>query len=828
MSNFNTAQAIDSNETDDYHYQFYKLVTQISTRLINVEASDIDQEIQEALNLIGDFAKADRAYIMLLSGDQQSFSMEFEWHNDNCESAKSFYRGQPIKLISGVFDSNDISKTIHYPDISDLPLEAEELKKLLLLREIKSIILVPLICQENVIGIVGFSALKHSRCWGKETVALLEISARIFSSILEKKYTENALLESHYNFHTLIESLGEGVLYCNSDDKVLHINGRFSEMTAYSLEETLGKRAFELFVDPEHVDNFKNHTALRLQGISESYEILLKRKDGSNFWALIHSTPIRNSNNEVTGTLAAVTDITERRKAEEALREQKEFLRAVIDLMPNYIYTRDLEGRFTMVNQAVSDVYNTPIKEIIGKKIFDFYPNKKQAEQFVKQDREIFENDQDRLVTEEQVELPGGERHWYQTIKKPLKFANGKVSQVLGVSTDFTERKRIEEENLKLQRQLTQAQKMEAIGQLAAGVAHDLNNSLSAVVGHLQLIEMNQMLSPQVKSSLDVALKGCERASSLIDHLLGFSRQGKYDLKTIDLKDALSDALVFLKRVIRSDISVKVTKDLASLKIEADPNQLQQALTNLIINAQQSMPDGGTVSFKFDIEEVLFPERFNTKAKAGKFAVIKIHDTGEGIKPEHIDKIFEPFFTTKQDQGGSGLGLAMVYGIMQNHQGWVSVSSEPNKGTSFSLFFPLIEGVESKDSHDLIQISKATKRTVVVIDDEPFLVDLASKFLNLSGYKAVGFTEASDAVTWFKENAPEVDLVILDMKMAKMDGQECFEALKAIDPKVRVIILSGYIQDEAAQAVMKAGAIHFFQKPLRYQELMEEVSKILA
>jgi len=372
-----------------------------------------------------------------------------------------------------------------------------------------------------------------------------------------------------------------------------------------------------------------------------------------------------------------------------------------------------------------------------------------------------------------------------------------------------------------------QSQKMEAIGQLAAGIAHDLNNALGAVVGHLQLMKLDPGLTPNVSESLSISLSGCERASSLIEHLLGFSRQGKYNLRKLSLRAVLIDTLKFLRHVIHKNMSIHMKDVPATLLINADLNQLQQALTNLIINAQQAMEGKGSIVFEVADETVHFPERFNPHATSGHYSVLKVRDTGPGIAADNFDKIFEPFFTTKDEGQGTGLGLAMVYGIMQNHDGWVSVDSQPGTGALFSLYFPKISGKLKIVDPPQGSVEIASTGTVMVIDDEAFLVDLASRFLKRSGFEAHGFTSGIEAVEWYRENSSQIDLVVLDMKMPAMDGKACFEALRKINPDISVVILSGYIQDDAAQQMLDQGALQFFQKPLKYQELMEWISLYL-
>lgn len=388
------------------------------------------------------------------------------------------------------------------------------------------------------------------------------------------------------------------------------------------------------------------------------------------------------------------------------------------------------------------------------------------------------------------------------------------------------ERLHAEEEAQKLQRQFTQSQKMEAIGQLAAGVAHDLNNALSAVVGHLQLIGLSTPTA-QIAKSVDVALTGCERASSLISQLLGFSRQGKYNLTTIKLQWALEQTVNFLERILGKDIRIVMPDLNRPIYVSADPAQTQQALINLIINAKQAMPGGGEIKFSCDAVQVTNPERFNVKAKPGRYAVLRIADSGTGIPAEKLHKIFEPFFTTKSEAGGSGLGLAMVYGVMQGHGGWVDVESVEGEGAAFSLFFPEAAPPGETKEEAAEETKPAPFGRIAIVDDEEPLVDLAVQFIESSGLTADGFASGEIFLDWYKQNWQSVDLIILDMKMPGFDGPKMFGEIRTINPSARVAILSGYIHDDSAQNLLKSGALKFFQKPLKYPELTKWIVETL-
>lgn len=387
------------------------------------------------------------------------------------------------------------------------------------------------------------------------------------------------------------------------------------------------------------------------------------------------------------------------------------------------------------------------------------------------------------------------------------------------------ERLQTEAAAAELHAQLVQSQKMDAIGQLAAGVAHDLNNALNAVTGHLELVT-ETTLDSAVRKRTGLALQGCARAASLINQLLGFSRQGRYNISELDLGSLIAQTISFLEKILATNVTVAFQNPEKSCEVEADAAQLQQVLTNLLLNAQQAMPAGGTITISLESRSVVDATRFNPQASAGEYYSIDITDQGTGIPAANLSRIFEPFFTTKAAGEGSGLGLAMVYGIMQHHGGWVQVHSLENTGTTFSLYFP-----RRSEEHREPVISATTlldappvfskRHRLLVIDDEPMLLDIASAFFSRAGLEVETYSNPVEALSFYSLQAANISMVLLDMNMPEMDGVKCFEALQGINPEVDVILLSGYAEDEAVQATLSRGARTFFQKPVEYRKLQQ-------
>ncbi|MCB0332381.1 MAG: response regulator, partial [Bdellovibrionales bacterium] len=377
------------------------------------------------------------------------------------------------------------------------------------------------------------------------------------------------------------------------------------------------------------------------------------------------------------------------------------------------------------------------------------------------------------------------------------------------------------------------SQKMQVIGNLASGIAHDFNNLLTGMVGFCDLLMAKHSSDKESLSMLIHVKQNIVRAMDLIRKLLTFSKKQLTKIEIIDVKKVIINVIDLLKRIIGENIELNLKYSDEQLLTKIDQSQFEQMIINLVVNARDSIEKNGQINIELSLIDVISDDYKihpylkiyspdGEKIEHGQYILIKIEDNGIGIEESKASKIFEPFYTTRENGEGTGLGLSMIYGMMQNHGGWVTVTSELGHGSEFTLSFPCDVPSQPVQSHELVE-DKSDRPLIVVIDDEPFLVDLSVTFLARSNFRVRGFHSSMEAVEWFRDHWQEVSLIILDMKMPHMDGLRCFEALQQIDPHVQVAILSGYIQDYSAQQVLERGALRFFQKPLRYPELIEWV-----
>ncbi|MDD3148095.1 MAG: response regulator, partial [Candidatus Riflebacteria bacterium] len=380
-----------------------------------------------------------------------------------------------------------------------------------------------------------------------------------------------------------------------------------------------------------------------------------------------------------------------------------------------------------------------------------------------------------------------------------------------------------------LQIQLLHSQKMDAIGKLAGGVAHDFNNMLGGIMGAAELLETSVQSNPEALNFVKIILEASDRAAQLTSKLLAFARRQPVIPRPLNLIEPLNEAVELLKRTI--DRRIRIEKNLVEteLKIVGDFSQLPSAFLNLLINASQAREEGGSIIIsarKTDLQKC-YCDTSQFKLKPGPFAEIEIRDTGCGIPEENLQRIFEPFFTTKTQGKGTGLGLAAVFGTMQQHNGAVNVYSEVGTGTSFRLLLPLaLDETEIPESNSREFLRG--KGRILIVDDEPMMRTIASEVLSELGYEILLAENGRQAVSVFSENAESVSLVILDMIMPEMNGKECFLELKKIRPDLRVIVSSGFTHDKDIEQMRDAGAGWFINKPFRLADLSKIVHDAMA
>ena len=390
-------------------------------------------------------------------------------------------------------------------------------------------------------------------------------------------------------------------------------------------------------------------------------------------------------------------------------------------------------------------------------------------------------------------------------------------------------RKQTEEEKEKLHAQLLQAQKMEAVGQLAGGIAHDFNNILTAMIGYGHLLKMKLKEEDPLRSYADHILSLSDRAANLTQSLLAFSRKQIINPRPVDLNEIIKRIDYLLSRIIGEDIKLQTMLSEKDLIVMADPGQIEQVLMNLATNARDAMPEGGLLTIgteTVDIDHEFIRE--HGFGKEGKYALISLTDTGAGMDRETREKIFEPFFTTKEVGKGTGLGLSMVYGIIKQHEGYINVYSEPGRGTTFRIYLPLIEAKVEEIKPEVIQPIETGTETVLLAEDETAVREFTKKLLEEYGYKVITAANGQDAIDEFKAHKDEIQLVLLDVIMPNRNGKEAYDEIKKIRPDIKVLFMSGYPADIIHKHEIIEKGFAYIEKPASPTKLLRKIREVLG
>jgi PAS domain S-box-containing protein len=525
----------------------------------------------------------------------------------------------------------------------------------------------------------------------------------------------------------------------------------------------------------------------------------------------------------VSGVLGVARDITERKKSEQALavseaqfRKLYQEFHGLLDAVPDSLMLLDKDLKVLWANRVAADFIGSDPEALTGQYCHSLW-YKRTAPCDPCPVRESFSTGRSLSET---VTRPDGRIFDIRTV--PLRDEGGGIARVIEVVREVTEHNRLEAQYL-------QAQKMESIGTLAGGVAHDFNNILSAIIGygHVTLMDMAGD-SPQ-RTNIEHILEAADRAARLTKELLLFSRKHVTERKPVDVKEVVRMVEKFLKMVIGEDIECKTMMQERSLLVHADSHQLEQVLMNLATNARDAMPGGGALTIK--TEQTELTEDFVSAhgyGKSGPYAMITVSDTGAGMDEATQKRIFEPFFTTKEVGKGTGLGLAVVYGIIKQHDGFINVYSEPGMGTTFRIYLPIIGERETEVAG--VQQHEPPARgteTVLVAEDDENLRKLSRTVLTEFGYTVIEAADGEEAVKKFMENQDTIQLLLFDLIMPKKNGKEASDEIKKIKPEVKVLFASGYDPDLLQQKTLLEEGVHLVYKPISPMDLLRKVRSVL-
>ena len=642
--------------------------------------------------------------------------------------------------------------------------------------------------------------------------------------VTEHKLAEEALKSSRREWMTIFQAIGHPTVILDPEHRVVQANQAVCYVLGKTEQELIGRSCYELFHAPGLGHPPKDcpmRKMLRSERM-ESAEMEMEVLSGS---FIVSCTPVLDDEGHLQKIIHIATDITERKQAEQKLEGERAFLRQVIDAVPGFISVKDTEGRFRLANEPLAKAFGTTTDQILGRTTADFSPNQEEVRKVQADNREVIRTGREMVIAEEQMTFADHSVHWFSKHKVPLFNREGVCDRVLIATTDITHLKEAEQEKRKLQAQLIQFQKLEAIGTLAGGIAHDFNNILMGIQGYISLILYDTHSEHPHRVRLSNIETYIKRGADLTRQLLGFAQGGKYDVMPTDMNDLLGKSAELFGRT-RKEISVchRFAADLWS--VDVDKGQMDQVFLNLFINASQAMPGGGNLDLQTD-NVVFGPADMKVLGlKQGRYVKISVTDNGLGMDAKTIERVFDPFFTTKPKGVGTGLGLASAYGIVKNHGGSIHVYSEPGKGSTFHVYLPASDHRPCAAAETEAEILTG-RETILVVDDEKINIAAMVEMLEMLHYRVLPVGSGQEAVAVYMEKGRQIDLVILDMIMPGIGGGRTFDILREINPDLDVILASGYSAGGEAREILNRGCRGFIQKPFQLQELSRKVREVL-
>jgi PAS domain S-box-containing protein len=664
--------------------------------------------------------------------------------------------------------------------------------------------------------IMLLNARQIERGTGKKRIILLAIE-----DITERKRLEDLVAESEERYRRLFETASDGiVLLEKSKGHIVRANPAAEKMLGYTQDETIGKMLQDIGIPLDFKDFQAIMESLKMYGVLNYDEVPVRTRSGKEIYTDIYMV------DKAKLAQCNIRDITERKLADNILKEEKKFIENALNTLQDIFFVFNLEGKFIRWNKTMNAVTGYSDREIALMTVTDFF-RKDDMERISETIRGVLKEDSANIeaigVTKDGRQIP------YEWNAALLKDAHDNPIGISGVGRDTSERKKAEEENKKLEAQLRHAQKMEAVGTLAGGIAHDFNNILNVIMGYGTMVMDNLEDGSPAKKDMNEVIAAAERAADLTKRLLVLSRKQVVDVKRININEIILGLQKLLVRIIRENIQFNLGLAVRNLIVVADAGQIEQVLMNLAANARDAMPEGGRLTISTGLAQV---DEENITAfgygKPGKYVLITVADTGQGMDSETQKKIFEPFFTTKCVGEGTGLGLAISYGIIKQHGGFITVYSEPEHGTVFKIYLPFSEEAASPDMKAAVAVPvKRGNETVLVAEDDPALRKLASIVLESFGYSVIPAEDGEDAITKFVENRERIGLVMLDVIMPKKSGKEAAEAIRKVSPHTKLLFSSGYTKDSITSKELTADDFDFILKPFRPKDLLRQVREIL-
>jgi len=646
------------------------------------------------------------------------------------------------------------------------------------------------------------------------------LNAQLQEQIAERVRAEERVRETEARVRTTFEHVAVGIAHTRIDGTFVWVNDRLCEMTGYARSELLGTNGTMLAVaDEDKASGLKSREDL-LTGARPVVSALrrFRRKDGELVWGNVVTALVRDRFGEPTHFVAIVVDVTEQRKNEEALLLRD---RAIQQVSQGIVLCDASQPDLPAI------YVNPGFEKLTGYTADDFIGQNCRLLQGPDTDPATVATIREAIAAGRpcSVEILNYRKDrtpfWNALSINQIRDVDGNVTHLAGLLDDITDRRRLAD-------QLRQAQKMEAVGRLAGGVAHDFNNLLTIICGYADLLRTRSQLAPADREMVNEIAAAGERATALTRQLLGFTRQTLLQPRVVDVNSVVAETSRLLRRLLGEDIEFTTLLAPRLPPVKVDPGQLGQILMNLAVNARDAMPRGGqltveTARVMLDQQTVTFPPG----GVAGPHVLLAVSDTGTGMTPDIQSHIFEPFFTTKDSDRGTGLGLSVVFGIVQQSGGRIHVYSEPGRGTSLKVYLPVAAEALVAGAIGSPEAPPQGSETVLLVEDDPGVREFASTILSLYGYRVLAAGDAADALRLAEASERPIDLLLTDVVMPGASGPELVAMLEARSPGVKVVFMSGYTDDAVIRHGLLTADVAFIQKPYSAQALAEKVRTTL-
>lgn len=637
--------------------------------------------------------------------------------------------------------------------------------------------------------------------------AFNEMTRDLKQSTVSKDYLDN-----------IIGSMNDTLIVVAPDARIRSVNRAMCSLLEYEEHELIGKDIHFILKEKETILDSAGLQKILSGRTIRNYELEYRTKRGESIPVLFSGSLLKNKDGTTEGIVGIARDIIKQKQAAADLQASEQKYRTLFEESKDVVYFTTPAGNFFDINPAGVELFGYSTKEELLRidVVRDFYenPNKREIlqqllikEGFVKDYEIAFKRKDGKKVT-------------VLLTSTAVKNDRGEIISYQGIMKDITERKRLEQ-------QLYQAQKMEAIGTLAGGIAHDFNNILTVIIGYVSILQQSNQ-DDTLRPYLTMISNSAQNAANLTRSLLAFSRRQIISPKPVNLKAIVKGVVKILSRIIGEDIELSLTLSDKEITVMADSSQIEQVMMNLATNARDAMPEGGKLTIMTDLVHLDYGFiRAYGFGKQGPYAVITVQDTGHGMDAETRERLFEPFYTTKEPGKGTGLGLSIVYGIIKQHDGHIHLQSEPGRGTTFTIYLPLIMSPDEKTEPAAPPLQKGGAEKVLIVEDNNEVRNLIKVILTKAGYTVIVATDGEDAIRVFLENRDQIQLLLLDVIMPKKNGKEVYAEIKRLNPHVKTIFISGYDASIIHEKGVLREDLHFIEKPILPNELLQKTREVL-